>query len=211
MKRFWSTHQITNQIENSYHFCLVTQSCPALCNPMDCRPPGSSANGIPQARILEWVAISFFRGSSQTRIKPPSPAFLTTELPGKPNERRYGQTIDHKKKVLWSLVIRAMQIQSMRIIITYPFVVVVQSPNRVRLFAVPWTAACPASMSLTISQSLPEFMFDELIKHSSLSSCLMSSLVMLSSHLLLWCPLLLLSSIFPSIRDFSNESFVRIR
>ena len=36
---------------------LVTQSCPPLCDPMDCSPPGSSVNGILQARILEWVAI----------------------------------------------------------------------------------------------------------------------------------------------------------
>ena len=39
------------------------QSCPTLCNPMDCSPPGSSVYGILQARILEWVAISFSRGS----------------------------------------------------------------------------------------------------------------------------------------------------
>ena len=38
---------------------LVTQSCPTLCNPMDCSPPGSSVHGILQARILEWAAISF--------------------------------------------------------------------------------------------------------------------------------------------------------
>ena len=38
-----------------------------LCNPMDCSPPGSSLHGILQARILEWVAISFSRGSSQPR------------------------------------------------------------------------------------------------------------------------------------------------
>ena len=38
---------------------LVTQSCPTLCDPMDCSPPGSSVLGILQARILEWVAISF--------------------------------------------------------------------------------------------------------------------------------------------------------
>ena len=44
---------------------LVTQSCPALCDPMDSSPPGSSVHGISQARILEWVAIFFFRGSSQ--------------------------------------------------------------------------------------------------------------------------------------------------
>ena len=37
------------------------------CNPMDCSLPGSSVNGIPQARILEWVATSFSRGSSQPR------------------------------------------------------------------------------------------------------------------------------------------------
>ena len=46
---------------------LVTQSCPTLYNPMDCSPPYSSAHGILQARILEWVAIPFFRGSSQPR------------------------------------------------------------------------------------------------------------------------------------------------
>ena len=45
----------------------VTQSCPTLCDPVDCCQPGSSVRGIFQARILEWVAISFFRGSSQPR------------------------------------------------------------------------------------------------------------------------------------------------
>ena len=39
----------------------VAQSCPTLCDPMDCSPPGSSFCGIFQARILEWVAISFCR------------------------------------------------------------------------------------------------------------------------------------------------------
>ena len=45
----------------------VAQSCPTLCDPMDCSPPGSSIHGILQARILEWVAISFSRGTSQPR------------------------------------------------------------------------------------------------------------------------------------------------
>ena len=61
----------------------------------------------------------------------------------------------------------------------------------------PWTAACQASLSLTVSRSLPKFM------------CI--ALVMPSSHLILCCPLLLLPSIFSSIRDFSNELAVRIR
>ena len=47
--------------------CLVTKSCPALCDSMDCIPPGFSVHGILQARIVEWIAISFSRGSSQPR------------------------------------------------------------------------------------------------------------------------------------------------
>ena len=43
----------------------VTQSCPTLCDPMDCSPPGSSVHGIIQARVLEWGAISFSRGTSR--------------------------------------------------------------------------------------------------------------------------------------------------
>ena len=45
----------------------VAQSCPTLCDPMDCSLPGSSIHGIFQARVLEWVAIFFSRGSSQPR------------------------------------------------------------------------------------------------------------------------------------------------
>ena len=52
-----------------YYSCEseVTQSCPTLCDPMDCSLPGSSIHGILQARILEWVAISFSRRSSRPR------------------------------------------------------------------------------------------------------------------------------------------------
>ena len=42
-----------------YCVCAHVQSCPTLCKPMDCGPPGTSVHGIFQARILEWVAISF--------------------------------------------------------------------------------------------------------------------------------------------------------
>ena len=45
--------------------CMCAQSCLTLCDPMDCSPPGCSVHGISQARILEWIAISYFRGSSQ--------------------------------------------------------------------------------------------------------------------------------------------------
>ena len=54
------------------HLCvLVTQLCPTLCDPTNCSPPGSSVHGILQARILEWIAISFSRGSSWSRDQTP--------------------------------------------------------------------------------------------------------------------------------------------
>ena len=46
---------------------VQAQSCPTLCDPVDCSPPSSSVCRVFQARILEWVAISFSRGSSQPR------------------------------------------------------------------------------------------------------------------------------------------------
>ena len=68
--------------------CLVAQSCPTLCDPMDCSPSGSSVHGIFQPRILEWVAISFSRDLPNLGLKPTFPAlvskFFTTEPPGKP-------------------------------------------------------------------------------------------------------------------------------
>ena len=73
----------------------------------------------------------------------------------------------------------------------------VQSLNRVRFFAIPWTAACQASLSIINSWSLPKLMSIEL--------------VMPSSPLILCHPLLLLPLIFPSIRVFSSESDLRIR
>ena len=68
--------------------CLAAQLCPTLCDPMDCSLPGSSVHVTSQARILEWVAISFSKGSSQPGIKLVSPAlaggFITSWPPGKP-------------------------------------------------------------------------------------------------------------------------------
>ena len=73
----------------------------------------------------------------------------------------------------------------------------VQSFSHVRLFVTPWTAALQASLSITNSWSLLKFMSIEL--------------VVPSNHLILCHPLLLLPSIFPSVRVFSKESVLRIR
>ena len=78
-----------------------------------------------------------------------------------------------------------------------PSVQVVQSLSHVQLFVTPQTAAHQASLAFTVSQNL--------LKLRSIES------VMLSNHFILWHPLLLLPSIFPSIRVFPNESAVCIR
>ena len=83
-----------------------------------------------------------------------------------------------------------------RAIFIFIYISSVQSFSHV-LFATPWTAVCLPSLSITNSQSL--------LKLMSIES------VMPSNHLILCHPLLLLSSIFPSIRVFSNESALRIR
>ena len=62
----------------------VTQWCPTLCDLMDCSPPGSSAHGILQVRILEWVAMPSSRGSSQPGIEPKSLALWEDYLPSEP-------------------------------------------------------------------------------------------------------------------------------
>ena len=53
----------------------VLQSCPTLCNPVDCSPPGSSIHGILQERVLEWAAISSSRDLPEPGIKPTSLMF----------------------------------------------------------------------------------------------------------------------------------------
>ena len=67
---------------------LSPQSCPTLCNPIDCSPPGSSVHGILQARILEWVAMPSSKGSSQPRgrtwVSCIAGRCFTTEPPRKP-------------------------------------------------------------------------------------------------------------------------------
>ena len=68
-ENFWAPIDVTLQSHSGrIHFmCMcanLLRSCPSLCNPMDCSLPGSSAHGILQARILEWVAISSSRDSS---------------------------------------------------------------------------------------------------------------------------------------------------
>ena len=75
--RSWYHHsyhlsdQKKTSFSSTFGFCILyesgTQFCPTLCNPMDCSLPGFTVHRILQARILEWVAMPFSRGSSQPR------------------------------------------------------------------------------------------------------------------------------------------------
>ena len=66
--------------------CSVTRSCPTLCSPMDCSPPGSSLQRIFRGRILEQVAISFSTGSSQPRDPNHVCCVSCIMSPGKPKK-----------------------------------------------------------------------------------------------------------------------------
>ena len=68
---------------------LVAQSCPTLCDPTDCSPPGSTIRRILQAKILKWIAIPFFRDLLDLGIKPRSPVLKARSLPSEPQ----GKTI----------------------------------------------------------------------------------------------------------------------
>ena len=166
------------------------QSCLTLCNPMDCSLPGSSVYGILQARILEWVAMAS-RGSSQ----PSNPCLLhllhwqvcslPLVPPGKPQPG-----LLHCRQILHGMshqgrpLMTSVQFNSASSVVSW-------------LFATPWTAACQPSLSITNSWSVLKLMFIES--------------VMPSNHLILCHPLLLLPSIFPSVRVFYSESVLRIR
>ena len=105
-----------------------------------------------------------------------------------------GHSHSYKHSLIWTYVCAPEFLPEPSLILSSQLV---QSLSRVRLFVTPWSAACQASLSITNSRSL--------LKLVSIES------VMPSNHLILCHPLLLPSSIFPSIRVFANGSVLRIR
>ena len=83
-------NKFENKISRLPTCCLVTKLCPTVFNPKDCSPPGSTVHAILQARILQWVAISFSRDLPDPGIESGSLALqadsLRSEPPGKPNK-----------------------------------------------------------------------------------------------------------------------------
>ena len=161
--------------------------CPMLCDRMGCGPPGSSVHGVVQARMLEWVPISSPKGSSGFRD-------LTQISCGSCIADGFFTT-EPPRKPFKLLVASCFCLFSSGLGHTLLFSSVQFS--RVQLFVTPWTTAHQAYLSITNSQSLLKLMSNES--------------VMPSNHLILCRPLLLMPSIFPSIRVFSKVSVLPIR
>ena len=108
----------------SVQFSSVPQSCPTLCDPMDCSLPGSSVHGLFQARVLEWVAISFSRGSFQSRDRTQSPALqadsLLSERLMKPNSYAVSlfPAISLLLKLIWQMKFKCKTNPNRHILIT---------------------------------------------------------------------------------------------
>ena len=133
----------------------------------------ASVLGVFQARILDYIVISFSRDSTPPRDRTRVSCVSRQSLPLSHQGSLY-------KELAWNNKFSS-----------------VPSLNRVWLFAIPWTAACQASLSITNFRSLRKLM--------SIKS------LMPSSHLILCCHPLLLPSVFPSIRVFSSESVLHIK
>ena len=113
------------------------QSCPTLCDPIDGSPPGSPVPGILQARILEWVAIPFSRGSSQPRNQT-----QVSSIPG-----GFFSHIGHFR------VLSRISCATHQVLVGYLFYVLLLSHfSRVRSCATPQTAAHQAPPSLGFSR-----------------------------------------------------------
>ena len=85
---------------------LVAQLHLTLCDLMDCSPPGSSVHGILQARLLEWVTISYSRESS-ARMEPGSPTLQADSLPSEPPGKPRSETMSFHV-VLWEFTLSSV-------------------------------------------------------------------------------------------------------
>ena len=166
---------------------------------MDCSLLGSSVHEIFQARVLGGVPVpspklrlAVHNSSTNTRGLIPGSGGSSEEGNGNPLHPVFWPVESHGQRSLVGCSPQGLKKSDMT-----DHVVGVHSLSCIRLFATPWTAARQASLSITNSRSLLKLMSIEL--------------VMPSNHLILCCPLLLLPSVFPSVRVFSSESALHIR
>ena len=167
----------------SYCCCSVSKSCLTLCNPWTAACQVSLSFTVSQS-LLKLLSIELVMPSNHLLV-----CSLLLLLPSVfPSIRVFSRELALHIRLpkYWSFSFSFSPSNEYSGLIS---LVAVQSPNHVPLLRTLWTIARQTSLSLTISQSLPRFMSIEL--------------VMPSNHLILCCPLLL-PSVFPSIRVFSN-------
>ena len=172
--------------DNSTSFSSLAHICSPTC--ISCQA-WSLSFGFTHRTISPWVRI--FTISTWERLGSGTLAAVLAPWKSSPWATKHNKTI-HECAV--GATYEQQDTKKQKIPTSTSKVVVVQSLSHVQLFETPWTAACQASLSITNSQSL--------LKLMSIES------VMPSNHLILCHPLL--SSIFPSIRIFSNESVLCI-
>ena len=119
----------------------LTQLCPTLCDPIDGSPPGSSVPGILQARILEWVAISFSKACLQSKSLE-SCLTLWDPIDGSPP----GSSVPG---ILQARILEWVAISFSN---AWKWQVKVKALSHVRLLATPWTAAYQAPLSMGFSR-----------------------------------------------------------
>ena len=174
----------------SYCCCSVSKSCLTLCNPWTAACQVSLSFTVSQS-LLKLLSVELVMSSNHLLV-----CSLLLLLPSVfPSIRVFSRELALHIRLpkYWSFSFSFSPSNEYSGLIS---LVAVQSPNHVPLLRTLWTIACQTSLSLTISQSLPRFMSIEL--------------VMPSNHLILCCPLLL-PSVFPSIRVFSNGQALCIR
>ena len=143
----WNHHNIV---------CVCAWVCLTLRSPMDCTPPGSSVHWIFQARILEWVDISFSRGPSRTGIEPASPALAggvsTKSLQSCPTLCDPIDSSPPGYPVPGILQARTLESVAISFSNAWEWKVKVKLLSRVWLLATPWTAAHQAPPSMGFSR-----------------------------------------------------------
>ena len=164
-----------------HYFCLVAKSCPTLCNPMNCSPPGSSVHGISQARILNWVCHFLLRGSSwprdRTWVSCLTGGFFSTGPPGKPFRHYYPSELQGPScfRLLHSLKRNTvggwkniLKLAIARITTSYPLLYF--STRQITLFSKPLLTdlfySFPHSFSFFISLDVSIFIFLSPLSHS---------------------------------------------
>ena len=193
--------------------CLVTQSCLTLCDLMDCSPPGSSVHGILQARILGCVAIPFSRDFPDPGIEPGSSYITGSFFTIWATREDLSQIWTPFKAIVVSSIKYHQSSFYNNKHNSYNFTTKFFSAFHIDTQSIQFRSfaqLCPTFCD-PMNRSMPGLPVHHQLPESTQTHVHRVGDVIQPSHLILCHPLLLLPSIFPSIRVFSDESALCIR